>query len=172
LKLVDLDTGPLAGLKEQQQAVRTMPSVQPVRRVPPVRYPYRWQFVFALYLALLLVVLLVCIGLQSLGILPLVAAAPLVFWHIPSSVLLYSLLGGCAGSLVRLNRSHPNNPPGFVMMIWFARPYFGTVLALIAYLLLNAGLFNGAIPFAQHEALYALVSLCVGGSVYWFFHQV
>ncbi|HEV2580472.1 MAG TPA: hypothetical protein VGT44_06430, partial [Ktedonobacteraceae bacterium] len=52
--------------------------------------------------------------------------------------------------------------PAFVAITWFSRPYFGAILAALAYFLLNSGLFLLSVVPSQRYASYAVVAAIAG----------
>ena len=58
---------------------------------------------------------------------------------------------------------------GFVLITWFTRPLIGSVLAVLAYLLLNSGLFVLSASVEQHHTLYSLLAMLAGACEGWLF---
>lgn len=124
---------------------------------------------FAIYLLCLLLVVLVLGIVQSIGLMGNALAPDVALLGVPWMVLLYGLLGGCVSCLFTLGRSRRSNPPGFVIITWYARPFAAVVLALFAYLLLNGAL----LIIVNGTARYQSIALVMGGGVGlcegWFF---
>jgi cation transport regulator ChaC/uncharacterized integral membrane protein len=128
----------------------------------------RWLMIFAGYLALLLLITLTLIVLQSLGILNLfqVANAPV---SVPVIVLVYGLLGGCISSILTLRRAATLLRPSFVLLTWFTRPYIGAVLALLTFLLLQSGIIAIDGNITRHGVVFLLAGTLVGFCEHWLF---
>ena len=90
---------------------------------------------------------------------------------IPWFMLVYGLLGGCVSCIITLGRRQAITVPGFVLITWFSRPLLGSLLAALAYLLLNSGIlvFGGTV--AQHAMLYSLVAVLTGACEGWLFSR-
>jgi len=129
----------------------------------------RWLIALAIYLALLLLVLLAFAVLQGLGIENIALSNDFTPLGVPWQELVYGLLGGCTSSIITLGRARSTNPAVFVIIIWFTRPYVGVVLAILAYLFLNSGLFNLVGNLGPHSALFLLVAALAGLCESWFF---
>ncbi len=125
--------------------------------------------VLAIYLILVLLLVLACAVLQGMGFGSRFLTPGLLILGVPWLVLAYGLLGACTSSLVSLGRSFQVKRPLFVIILWFARPYLGIVLAALVYLLFNCGLFVIAEPAAKHSTLLPLLGALAGLSESWFF---
>lgn len=125
--------------------------------------------VLAIYLILVLLLVLACAVLQGMGFGSRFLTPGLLILGVPWLVLAYGLLGACTSSLVSLGRSFQVKRPPFVIILWFARPYLGIVLAALVYLLFNSGLFVIAEPTAKHSTLLPLLGALAGLSESWFF---
>ncbi|HEV2659260.1 MAG TPA: hypothetical protein VGU68_01580, partial [Ktedonobacteraceae bacterium] len=121
----------------------------------------------AIYLILLLLLILTFAVLQGMGFIGLPAG--LLVLGVPWLVLVYGLLGACMSSLVSLGRSRQVQRPPFVIILWFARPYLGIVLAALAYLLFNSGLFVVTEIATRHATLLPLLGALAGLCESWFF---
>lgn len=121
----------------------------------------------AIYLILLLLLVLTFAVLQGMGFANLTPG--LLVLGVPWLVLVYGLLGACMSSLVSLGRSRQVQRPLFVIILWFARPYLGIVLAALTYLLFNSGLFVVAEIATRHATLLPLLGALAGLSESWFF---
>jgi len=168
---VEQNTEPLSLPIEKLEKQSTSPLINPVRRLPLRTYPNRWLGVFALYLFCLLLVVLAFAVLQGMGIADGILNEKFVLLNVPWLVLVYGLVGGCVSSIVTLGRSSQEiDPPGFVLITWFTRPFIGAVLAIFAYLLLSSGLFASAEGVGgRHEALLLLVGALAGLCEGWLF---
>lgn len=165
--MVERDTEPLA-LPLVKKSTPAPAAMNPVRRIPPT-YPHRWLMGFALYLLGLLLIVLTFAVLQGQGIGSTALNPNFMLLDVPWLVLVYGLLGGCVSSIVTLSRSSYINPPAFVIITWFTRPFIGAVLALFAYLLLNSGIFVGSGSLNQHSALFLFVGAVAGLCESWLF---
>ena len=129
---------------------------------------------FACYLAILLLAALAVAIMQGLGIAGDIFTTSFAPLNVPWYVLLYGLIGGSISCLVTLGRWSGRtmaNLPDFVIIVWYTRPFVGIVLAMLAYLLLNTGLF---IPFGngeQHVMLSSLLAALIGFCENWLFKK-
>ena len=131
----------------------------------------RWPMALAAYLLVLLLAALSLAVVQGLGLLSTIFTAHFAPLGIPWLVLLYGLLGGCVSCIVMLGRQHTINPPGFVVVTWFARPYIGAILAALAYLALNSGILVLTGSVRQPGALFSLVGALAGLCEGWIFYR-
>ncbi len=90
---------------------------------------------------------------------------------IPWFVVVYGYIGGCLSCIVRLAWYHTTYPPHFVIITWFTRPFIGVILAIIAFLLVNSGLFILGGDAEQHKTLYSLLAILVGTCEGWLFYR-
>src|SRR2546428_1987780 len=125
----------------------------------------RGMVIFALYLVCSLLAVFTFAILQ--GLVANLFAGDFAPLGIPWFVLVYGLIGGCLSCIVSLGRQHPANLPNFVMITWFTRPLIGSVLAVLAYLLLNSGLFVLSASVEQHHTLYSLLAMLAGACEGW-----
>jgi hypothetical protein len=132
------DTDPLPAWREQGDAL----SRRMVRVSVPVSSVNPWLAAFAVYLLLLLLAVLTFAVLQAGGLAHSFLTTSFTPLGVPWLVLVYGLLGGCVSCLIGLGRVRMYNPPVFIVLTWFTRPYIGLVLAMFVYLLLNSGLFS------------------------------
>ena len=160
---LEQNTDPLAVVISKTDA---QPSIKTISGAPPVARSNRWSMAFAVYLLVLLLAALSLAVIQEVSTIFTAHFAPL---GVPWVVLLYGLLGGCISCIVMLGRQRAANLPGFVVLAWFARPYIGAVLAALAYLLLNSGIFasTGSAGHALFSLVAALAGLCEG----WIFYR-
>ncbi len=128
-----------------------------------------WLVALALYLALLLVATLVLAIMQALGYWMNVFTPDFAPLGVPWYVLLYGLLGGCIGGMMGLGNRTSQSYPIYAILSWFARPFVGMMLAALAYLLLNSGLFALSLVPMQRYALFAIVGALAGMSERWLF---
>jgi hypothetical protein len=131
----------------------------------------RWPMALAVYLLLLLLAALSLAVIQGLALLNTLFTARFAPLGVPWFVLLYGLLGGCVSCIVMLGRQHTTNPPGFVVVTWFARPYIGALLAALAYLALNSGILVLTGSVRQPGALFSLVGALAGLCEGWIFYR-
>lgn len=126
---------------------------------PPVS---RGLLVFAIYLVVVLLAVFVLAVLQGLGFGDEYLTPSFLLLGVPWFVLLYGLVGGCLSSIIALGRRQVLIPPNFVLITWFSRPFVGALLAAVAYLLLNSGLFVFSGSVAQHALLYSVIAVAAG----------
>jgi len=160
---LEQNTEPLAvviGKTDAQPSTRTMSGA------PSLAHRNRWLMAFAVYLLVLLLAALLLAVIQEVSPIFTAHFTPL---GVPWVVLLYGLLGGCISCIVMLGRQRVANPPGFVVVAWFARPYIGAILAALAYLLLNSGIFAPT-DNAGH-ALFSLIGALAGLCEGWIFYR-
>ena len=127
--------------------------------------------VFAIYLVVMVLVVFVLAVLQGLGFGGAYLTANFLLLGVPWFVLVYGMIGGCLSSLIALSRGAVQVPQNFVLVTWFVRPFVGALLASVAYLLLNSGLFvfNGSV--AQHAMLNSLLAIVAGACEGWLFQR-
>lgn len=160
---LEQNTEPLAVVMGKTDA---QASTKTTSGTPPVAHRNRWSMAFAVYLLVLLLAALSLAVIQEVSTIFTAHFAPL---GVPWVVLLFGLLGGCISCIIMLGRQHAANPPGFVVVAWFARPYIGAILAALAYLLLNSGIF--ALPGNAGHALFSLIAALAGLCEGWLFHR-
>lgn len=158
------DTEPLPVVKEKSSTQPPANTKAEVPETPIAPQTNRWLIVFALYLATVLLAVLAVAMLQGFGNGDLTTGfRPL---GVPVLVLVYGLLGGCVSSIITLGRYRVANPPLYVVITWFTRPYIGAVLATLTYLLFTSGFFIITDDSMRHHALFlfigALAGLCEG----------
>ncbi len=169
------DTEPLAAVFPGKHLQPSTPpdllAEEPQARPAPWRglYPVRterWLMAFAFYLTALVLCVLTLAVFQGLAFWPEVFNNAFTPLGVPWYVLLYGLLGGCISCVISLNRLSAGNPPGFIVLTWFLRPFLGAILGAFAYLLLNSGAILLSAQPTQHFALCsiagALAGLCEG----------
>jgi hypothetical protein len=174
------DTDPLPVMKEKSK-VPTLASILPETPLASIMpqtvitsaepRPNRLLMAFAIYLVITLLAGLVFAIVQGLGlVLPGLGAsfAPL---NVPWLVMFYGLLGGCISCIVMLARYRAVSLPHFVIVGWFTRPYIGAVLAALAYLLLNSGIFALRAAEGQQQALSLLAGAIAGLCEGWIFFR-
>jgi len=133
---------------------------------PPVS---RGLLVFAIYLMVVLLAVFVLAVLQGLGFGDEYLTPSFLLLGVPWFVLVYGLVGGCLSSIIALGRRQVLVPPNFVLITWFSRPFVGALLATVAYLLLNSGLFVFSGSVAQHAMLYSVIAVAAGAGEGWLF---
>ncbi len=131
--------------------------------------PSPWLIVFALYLVLLLLAILAFAALQGVGMLGSRLGNNFYLLGVPWLMLAYGLIGGCISSLSRLGRLNVVNPPVFVIITWFTRPFIGALLALFVYLLLTSGIFVLGKSIGSHQAIFLLAAALSGLCEGWIF---
>jgi hypothetical protein len=131
--------------------------------------PSHWLIAFALYLVLLLLAILAFAVLQGMGLLGSILNNNLYLLGVPWLMLAYGLVGGCISSLSRLGRLNVMNPPVFVIVTWFTRPFIGAILALFVYLLLTSGIFVLGKSVGNHQAIFLLAAMLSGLCEGWIF---
>ncbi len=162
-------------VEKLEKTVRTKDSevrTNQVQRIPIKAHPQRWFVGFSLYLVCLLLAILTFAVMQGIGIANDVLNEHFTLLNVPWLILVYGLLGGCVSSIITLGRtSQPLDPPVFVIVTWFTRPFVGAILALFTYLLLNSGIFLPATPTltGRHEALFLLLGAVAGMCEGWLF---
>ncbi|GHO87232.1 gamma-glutamylcyclotransferase family protein [Dictyobacter formicarum] len=122
----------------------------------------RWLITFALYLVSLLLIVLMVAIIQGLGL------ANGIFNHnfeplgVPWLVIMYGLLGGCISCIVTLGRLQIDRPPTFIVITWFTRPFIGSVLAILSYILLTSGIFAWSESMSRNIAFFSLIGALAG----------
>lgn len=174
------DTDPLPVMKEQSKMptlANILPetplaSIVPQPTITPTEpKPNRLLMAFAIYLVITLLGGLAFAIVQGLGfVLPGLGTsfAPL---NVPWLVMFYGLLGACISCIVTLARYRSVSLPHFVIVGWFTRPYIGAVLAALAYLLLNSGIFALGAAGGQQQALSLLAGAIAGLCESWLFFR-
>ncbi|MBE3560080.1 MAG: gamma-glutamylcyclotransferase [Ktedonobacteraceae bacterium] len=173
------DTDPLPVLREKNLSAQNQPSLPEAagsaksKETPAVTQlpsrPRRALTVFATYLVLMLVAVLACAILQSLGLTGTILIDRVAPLGVPGPVIVYGLLGGCVSSLLSLGRCRAMQPPMFVVITWFARPFVGAVLSLLVYLLLISGAFALGENAAHHMPIFLLAGAIAGLCEGWIF---
>ena len=152
------NTEPLPVFFDERRTLAAAPGVRKALSQPR----NTGMVIFALYLVCSLLAVFTFAILQGLGVASNLFAGGFAPLDIPLFVLVYGLIGGCLSCIVSLGRYHPTNLPNFVLITWFTRPWIGSVLAVLAYLLLNSGLFVLTANVEQHHTLYSLLAILVG----------
>ena len=124
---------------------------------------------FAIYLLCLLLLVLTLAVVQGIGVVSDVLTPNVALLGVPWMVLVYGLLAGCVSCLVTLGRYQHINPPVFVLITWYARPFAAVVLALFAYLMLNSGLLLAEGGMARHQGFALVVGAIAGLCEGWLF---
>jgi hypothetical protein len=163
------DTEPLSAIRK----TGSMPLVQSTEQTgkEAVSSSNPWMMVFAAYLAFKLLLVLMFAVLQGMGFGEPVFANGFRLLGVPWLVLMYGLLGGCISSIITLERSCVINPPMFVIITWFTRPYVGAALALLSYLFLTSGFFIFGRNVERYSALFLLVGALAGLCEGWIFQR-
>jgi len=131
----------------------------------------RWLVIFAVYLVALLFIVLLFAVLQGMGVGSAVLTTSFAPLGVPWLVIMYGLLGGCISCIVTLGHFRLNNPPLFIMITWFTRPYIGAVLAIFAYLVLTSGLFIFGENVGRHVTFFWLIGALAGLCEGWIFFR-
>ncbi len=160
------NTDPLTLLKEKSP-VSSEIGAMPKSLANP--HTSRWLSAFAIYLFCVLLLLLTFAVLQGLGFGNMMLTDNFMPLGVPWQELVYGLLGGCASSIITLGRSRSINPPVFVIITWFTRPYIGVVLAILVYLFLNSGFFVFSSSVGVHSRVFLLAGVLAGLCESWFF---
>ena len=121
-----------------------------------------WLLGLALYLVTLLMATLTLAVMQALGFWNQIFTTNFTPLGAPWYMLMYGLLGGCISCMMTLGRRSTSPIPGFVLVTWFTRPYVGALLAALAYLVLNSGLFILSIVPEQRYAFFSVVGAIAG----------
>jgi len=129
----------------------------------------RWLIAFALYLAGLVLLLLLLGMIQGIGVIHSTLADGFTPLGVPWQVLIYGLLGGCISCIVSLSHTRAPDPPLFVMITWFTRPFVGSLLAIFSYILLTSGLFVIGASMDQHPSFFWLAGILAGFCEWWLF---
>jgi cation transport regulator ChaC len=161
------DTESLPTWHQQSGNLPMLP--QMVRVAVPATAINPWLTAFAIYLMFVLLGVLTFAVLQASGFGNTVLVKTFAPLGVPWLVLVYGLLGGCMSCLIFLGRMRMYNPPVFIVVIWFTRPYIGLVLAMLVYLLLNSGLFTLASNPEQRMVWFLLSGVLAGMCEGWLF---
>src|SRR5262249_30898273 len=115
-------------------------ATQVTQRVTTHTYGQRWLLAFSLYLAGLVLILLLLAVLEGVGVARGTLVGRFTPLGVPWQVFIYGLLGGCISCIVSLsNMRRASDPPLFIMITWFTRPFVGSLLAIFSYILLTSG---------------------------------
>ena len=131
----------------------------------------RWLIAFSLYLAGLVLILLLVAVVQGMGVARGTLVGKFTPLGVPWQVLIYGLLGGCISCIVSLSNLRVSDPPLFVMITWFTRPFIGSILALFSYILLTSGLFMFGGSVDRHPAFFWLAGIFAGLCEWWLFSR-
>jgi len=174
----ELITEPVRVVQEEPAAVLPLVAGSPGAQITSGLQPeaqqgehgvqQRWLIGFSIYLVALLLIVLAFAVLQGVGGAQELLTSNVLLLDVPWLVLVYGLLGGCVSSIVSLGRLKSKNPPNFVIITWFTRPFIGAVLALFTYLLFNSGIFALA-GAGEHQMLFLLAGALAGMCECWFF---
>lgn len=165
------DTEPLPALAKDSTTIITPIDTrrEPTTSFPvPPLHPAGWLFALSFYLVLLLVAALALAVLQALGLAGTALTTSFTPLGAPWYVPFYGLVGGCISAMLSLGKlPAPSSReakalPHFVIVTWFARPFAGAFLAILAYFLLNSGLFLLSLVPAQRYAASAFVAAIAG----------
>jgi len=174
------DTDPLPVMKEPGKMptlAHTLPetplaSIVPQPVITPTEpMPNRLLMAFAIYLVITLLAGLAFAIVQGLGFVLPGLGASFALLNVPWLVMFYGLLGACISCIVMLARYRAVSLPHFVIVGWFTRPYIGAVLAALAYLLLNSGIFALRAAGGQQQALSLLAGAIAGLCEGWIFFR-
>ncbi len=162
------DTEPLPAFAEHILSV-TQSLPKSSSAAPVARPANRWLLIFASYLVLLLLTVLIFAVLQGLGFGNGVLTSHFTPLGVPWLVMMYGLLGGCISSIVTLGRFRADDLPLFLIVTWFTRPFVGAVLAILAFLLLTSGLFALGDGTGRHMPFFLLIGALAGFCEGWIF---
>jgi hypothetical protein len=174
------DTEPLPAVKEKSQAstlANALPETPLVSVMPQsiatasALVPSRLLMVFAIYLVITLLGAMAFAIVQGLGLVLPGSGASFAPLNVPWLVMFYGLLGACVSCIVMLARYRAVNLPRFVIVGWFSRPYIGAVLAALAYLVLNSGIFALRAVGEQQQTLALLAGAIAGLCEGWIFFR-
>jgi hypothetical protein len=179
-----LDTDPLPAMKESKvpTLAHTLPantlpetplaSTAPQSSIAPAKAtPARLLMAFAVYIVVTLLGGIAFAVVAGLGFVLPGSGANFAPLDVPWLVMFYGLLGGCISCIVMLMHYRAVNLPHFVIVGWFTRPYIGSVLAALAYLMLNSGIFALRIASGQQQALALLAGAIAGLCEGWIFFR-
>jgi cation transport regulator ChaC len=161
------NTEPLPVFGQAQNIVTPVPSSD---KTPPSSRHVA-MVIFAVYLLFSLLMVFMLAILQALGNGTYLFPANFTPLDIPWFVLVYGYIGGCLSCIVRLAWYHTICPPRFVVITWFTRPLIGVILAIMAFLLVNSGLFILGGDPEQHKTLYSLLAILAGSCEGWLFYR-
>jgi cation transport regulator ChaC len=159
------DSSPPASSAEPIQSIQTVQTTQPSQPMSRSRSRNVGLVLFACYLGVLLLLALALAVMQGLGILDTIFTVSFTPLNVPWYVLLYGLIGGNLSCLVMLGRRYgqaSTDLPDFVITVWCLRPFVGIILAMLVYLLFNAGLFVPLGNAQQHMMLFSLLATVAG----------
>jgi cation transport regulator ChaC len=168
------NTEPLPVLKSapgENNETNTEKPAQNEQETIQTEHTKRWLTAFASYLVLMLLATLTLSILQALGYWNEEFPINFALLNVPWYVLVYGLLGACVSGIITVGKQHTIRLPGFVVLTWFARPFIGVILAALAYLFLNSGLFAIAGNAVQHYSLNALAGALAGFCEGWIFFR-
>ena len=131
----------------------------------------RWLIAFSLYLVGLVLILLLLAVVQGMGVGRDTLTDGFTPLGVPWQVLIYGLLSGCISCIVSLSHVRMSDPPLFVMITWFTRPFVGSILALFSYILLTSGLFMLGANIDQHPSFFWLIAIFAGLCEWWLFSK-
>jgi hypothetical protein len=144
-------------------------STQVTQRIATQARSQRWLVAFSLYLAGLVLILLLLAVVQGMGVVRDTLVGGFTPLGVPWQVLVYGLLGGCVSCIVSLCNIRASDPPLFVMITWFTRPFVGSLLAIFSYVLLTSGLFMLGESVGRHPGFFWLVGILAGLCEWWLF---
>lgn len=167
---MNLNTEPLLALEETSKTPSPFNNRHAMQTKKKVGgSPTPWLIGFAVYLGIELLIVLTFAVLQGMGFASALLTNNFTLLGVPWLVLAYGLLGGSISSIVTLGRARIVNPPTFIVITWFSRPYVGAALALLSYLLLTSGLFVFGTSYGTHSALFQLIGALAGLCEGWIF---
>jgi hypothetical protein len=176
---VEPDTEPLPSFREidktpllvqVEDAQKTAAIIHQEQQAPAIPSS-PWLIIFAVYLAVELLIVLIFAVLQGMGFGNTVLTNDFTLLGVPWLVLTYGLLGGCMSCIISLGRLRSTHPPAFIVITWFTRPYVGAALALFSYLFLTSGFFIFDRSGGKHDAFFLLVGALAGLCEGWIFQR-
>jgi hypothetical protein len=164
-------------LSQKEQHTESLPafkdvllsSTQATQRVTAQVRNQRYLIAFSLYLAGLMLTLLLLAVVQGMGVARGTLAGGFTPLGVPWQVLIYGLLGGCISCIISLSAIRVSDPPLFVMITWFTRPFVGSILAIFSYTLLTSGLFIFGESVDRHPGFFWLAGILAGLCEWWLF---
>jgi hypothetical protein len=144
-------------------------SAQLTQRITTQARSQLWLVVFSLYLAGLVLILLLLAVVQGMGVARGSLTGGFTPLGVPWQVLIYGLLGGCVSCIVSLSNKRTSDPPLFVVITWFTRPFVGSLLAIFSYILLTSGLFMLGESIDRHPSFFWLAGILAGLCEWWLF---
>jgi hypothetical protein len=155
---------------DKPQSFGVVPPVEQDEKLSPTQAcSHHWLIAFSLYLVGVLFILLLLAVVQGIGIMPGTLESGFAPLGVPWQVLVCGLLGGCISCVVSLGNIATFDPPLFIMITWFTRPFIGSLLALFSYILLTSGIFTLGGSADRHPSFFWLIGIFAGLCEWWLF---